>query len=147
MKTVYSSIHLHEVLLAKTILDSVDIKSVIAEENIAAIAPHLILAIGGIRLMVGDNNYDTAKQILDECFKNTSMSLEREMVQHPVNIYKCPKCDSENIRILKTHLKLPSLIISLLLMYPIPIRKKCCQCKNCGEYWGIKLTCFPDYDK
>lgn len=83
---------LPEALVAKSILDSAEIKSFLADENLVRLGFHLDL-LGGAKLMVCAEDAETAKKLLEE-------KIPEKITVTGVGEYaqpRCPQCGSLDV--------------------------------------------------
>lgn len=137
MKNLYTSNKLIDIHTIQTILYQEKIKYFVADEQMTNILPHYSFALGGMRIMVNDEDYENAFEIINEYFNKNKKPVEK-YVKKNNETPKCPHCNSENISITKIPLKITSIFLSILFMIPIPIKKKYYQCNECKSYWDIK---------
>lgn len=119
--------------LVKNILEETDVFSFIENENITTANPFLANAVGGIRLMINENDFEKAKQILNEISPEESEAEETLEKQTIIETY-CPECNSTNTR--KEDVSAAAFVISILTLgFPIPFLKRKYHCFNCGHEW------------
>ncbi|MEP7318548.1 MAG: DUF2007 domain-containing protein [Panacibacter sp.] len=94
------------------------------DENIVTINPVLSNAVGGIKLMVADNQVEKAVEILNQ--------IREQKKQY----YSCPSCGSNNIELINTPRKAVNWISSILTWmlgsYAISI-EQIWHCFNCSK--------------
>ncbi|NOZ47010.1 MAG: DUF2007 domain-containing protein [Chlorobi bacterium] len=134
--TIITFILPHEAQIAKGRLESEGINTIIQNELTTQVNNFYSNAIGGVKLLINENDKEKAEQILiDGGFIIKSGHRKIEKVNEKfLEIDKCPYCGSKNYSKKKTPGLL--LIISLLLFWiPIPIFRKSYYCFNCEREW------------
>lgn|GEM_PF-102055 len=132
LKTFSSDISAH---LFKTRLESEGVECFILDENIVRLNSFYDLAVGGIRLQVRQEDFQRAKDLVEEWDDRPYLDEEdREL--------ECPKCQSTNVyagfKSFKTAAGWLTLAISLLLViYPF-YTKTVFRCKACGTEFDRK---------
>jgi hypothetical protein len=63
---VFTSLNIMEANLVKSLLESNNIQVFVIDENISRINPFYTSAVGGIKLVVPDNQIQMAQEVLDE---------------------------------------------------------------------------------
>ncbi|MBA3066634.1 DUF2007 domain-containing protein [bacterium] len=134
--TVFSSVFVVDVQLAKCVLDGEGIQSSITDYYIASIAPHYIPALSGIKLNVKEQDYQEAKKILDDYMGKIQKPANKK-AENTVNKMKCPKCGSENV--IKTGAsKIWGLVIMAFGFMDGVLREPYLKCRDCGYKVKIK---------
>lgn len=122
--------------LAKSILDEHEIFSFIENEHITTANPFLTNAVGGIRLMINEQDKEKVAEILKldiEEEENTTDVIEEKQIATEKETL-CPKCNSTNNR--KEDVSAPAFVISILTLgFPIPFLKRKYHCFDCGHEW------------
>jgi hypothetical protein len=120
---------LPEAVLAKASLDSSDIKSYLADDNIIRLDWFISNLIGGVKLMVKPEDVEAANQILSQPIPEGIEYGDNEVFEQP----KCPTCHSLNISFeaLDKTLSYGSLWIGV----PIPVASPKWKCADCGAVW------------
>ena len=114
--------------LVRMRLDAEGIDSYLADENIVSIYPLYSGAIGGITLMVREEDAQAALQILE--------GVESEaFTRYESNQAICPACGSERVgdRPLSYLRTLVLTILTIGLFLPFFYRSR--KCKDCGHTW------------
>ena len=127
--TVRAFRDLPEAQLAKTILESANIKCFLADENLVRMDWFLSNAIGGVRLWVNEENYEAARTLLDT-------EIPQEFEVEGVGEYKqprCPKCESVDISF--QELNKPLTYLAFLINLAIPFKRRRWKCNCCGLVW------------
>lgn len=128
----------HEAHMAKTLLESEGIKTIIQDELTAQVNNFYSNAIGGVKVLVSENDYDRGIEILikggyidsSDIKKKTELIIENETIDKSV----CPFCNSKNIR-KKREPDILTIIIYFLLGAIFPIFKRTFICYDCHKEW------------
>ncbi len=114
-----------EANIALTKLQANDVPCFLTNEQMNNLLWHMTFAMGGIRLMVQEEDFEKANRILSIDPIQITNESNGEIV--------CPNCRSNNINYgsLKSKPSLFGLILSLLFFLPAPITKKGYHCFNC----------------
>jgi len=123
MKTVARVMWIHEADLIKSKLELHGISAFIPDEGMATANPLLGNAIGGIRVQVGDDDYEEAREIIGE---------KVEPVEKGDLI--CPSCDSDDTEAGQWS-KRAFFVGILLLGIPFFWLKRENTCRACGHRW------------
>jgi putative signal transducing protein len=121
---------LPEALLARTSLESAGIECFLADENIVRMDWFWSNLLGGVKLLVHNEDAEAAVQILEapapEVFDAGGIPYERP---------RCPECNS-----LEIHFEefTPFAYVSTYLGVPIPLHRKGWRCHSCGHEWQIE---------
>ena len=126
LRTFSSDISAH---LLKTRLESEGVDCFILDENIVRLNSFYDLAVGGIRLQVREEDFQRAKELIEEWEARPYLDEEDHAL-------KCPSCQSTAVyagfKSFKTAAGWLTLAISLLLVvYPF-FTKTVFRCKECG---------------
>ena len=119
----------HEAHIAKASLDSVGIKSYIADEYTVNSQWLYSNAIGGVRLMVSESDAEEAIQMLSSDFSHL---LDSEAAIDEVKDV-CPNCGSTDLSAF-TKGKRPAFLVFILLGFPLFFYKHGYKCNQCGEF-------------
>jgi hypothetical protein len=126
-----------EALVAKSMLDSAGIESFLSDENLVRLDWFYSNLIGGIKLMVREEDAETARKLLEQ---NIPEKLEvagvGEYTQPP-----CPKCGSLDVSFDELNKKIAYPI--LFLGIPVPVNHKGGKCHACGHEWESKGEASP----
>ncbi len=119
-----------EAMIAKSILDSAGIESFLGDENLVRLDWFYSNLIGGIKLMVREEDAETARKLLEE-------NIPEKFDVTGVGEYtqpRCPQCGSMDVSFdgLNKQIAYPGLFLSL----PIPVNRKGGKCHACGHEWG-----------
>lgn len=120
---------LPEALLAKGCLESAGIPCFLRDDNMVRLDWFISNFIGGIKLCVRPEDFQTARQLLDEPI------LEGLYVEG-VGLYeqpRCPNCQSLDINF--HELDRPIAYLSAFLRVPIPLQRKGWRCHTCNAEW------------
>ena len=118
--------------LAKNILEENGISSFIENEHITTANPFLTNAVGGIRLMINENNAEHVGQLLNETISEETNETSQE--NEIATDVRCPKCNSINTR--QEDVSAAAFVISIFTLgFPIPFLKRKHHCFDCGHEW------------
>lgn len=128
--------------IAKSMLDSAGIESFLVDDNLIGLHWFYSNAVGGIKLLVRQEDADTANKLLDQ---NVPANFNVEGVgefEQP----RCPRCQSSDVAFdgLDKHITYGLLFFSL----PIPMANKGWKCHACGHTWkddGNPQTSVPGH--
>jgi hypothetical protein len=123
-------------------LDSAGIESFLVDDNLIGLDWFYSNAVGGIKLLVRQEDADTANKLLDQ---NVPAKFNVEGMgefEQP----RCPRCQSSDVAFdgLDKHITYGLLFFSL----PIPITNKGWKCHACGHTWkddGNPQTSVPGH--
>jgi hypothetical protein len=118
-----------EALLAKSMLDSAGIESFLGDENLVRLDWFYSNLVGGIKLMVREEDAETARALLE---KNIPEKLEVAGVgeyAQPV----CPKCGSLDVSFDELNKQIA--YTGFFLGVPIHVNHKGGKCHACGHGW------------
>ena len=118
-----------EALVAKSMLDSAGIESFLSDENLVRLDWFYSNLVGGIKLMVREEDAETARTVLE---RNIPEKLEvtgvGEFVQPP-----CPRCGSLDVAFDGLDKKIA--YTGFFLKIPIHVNLKGGKCHACGHEW------------
>ena len=119
-----------EAMIAKSMLDSAGIESFLSDENLVRLDWFYSNLVGGIKLMVREEDAETARKLLEE-------NIPEKFDVTGVGEYtqpRCPQCGSMDVSFdgLNKQIAYPGLFLSL----PIPVNRKGGKCHACGHEWG-----------
>ncbi|GEM76179.1 putative signal transducing protein [Vibrio sagamiensis] len=120
----------HEAQMAKSSLESANVRCVIADEHTINTQWLYSNAIGGVRLFVDEENVQLAQQILNTDFSqclNDEISIEEK--QGDI----CPVCGSDDLSPY-TQGKRPAFVVFILLGFPLFFYKQGYKCNQCGVF-------------
>jgi len=120
---------LPEATVAKGLLDSVGIESVLADDNLIRLDWLYSNFLGGVKLLTRRKDAELAKTLLEQ---GALEQFEVEGVGH-YEQPRCPKCGSMDISLDGLHK--PASYASLLVNVPIPIVDAGWRCHSCGHGW------------
>jgi transposase-like protein len=115
--------------MAKSIFDSAGIEGSLIDDNIVRIDWFYSNLVGGIKLMVRQEDAEEALKLLDEAApEKFALDGTSEYTQP-----RCPKCDSMDVSLdgLDRRASYASLFFSL----PIPVTQKGWKCHACDHSW------------
>jgi len=122
------AVHAH---LAKALLAANGIHAFVADDGIVAANPLLSQAIGGVRLLVRDEDAPAAIRILKQSARSGD---QMDGLQGTAENTECPRCHSTATHFEKYWLRLLALTW-LLLGIPLPFVLKRWRCDRCGYTW------------
>lgn len=119
-----------EAMIAKSMLDSAGIESFLSDENLVRLDWFYSNLVGGIKLMVREEDAEAARKLLEE-------SIPEKFDVAGVGEYaqpQCPKCKSLDVSFdgLNKQIAYAGL---LFLGLPIPVNRKGGKCHTCGHEW------------
>jgi hypothetical protein len=120
---------LPEALLAKGSLDSCGIESVLADDNVVRVDWLWSNLLGGVKLLVGAENVETANEILNQPIPENFDIGGFEDYQQP----RCPRCESLDVSF--EELYKPIAYGSLFVGLPLPVHRKGWICQSCRYTW------------
>jgi len=145
---VITTIYPHEAHLIEGFLNSHGIETSLKDEITVQLNTAYSNAVGGIKILVSDSDYDKSIQLLKDGGyitdpgKNEDNDQQVFLVEYTTNHKNCPFCNSDHITIKKkpnTFSFIISLLISLLLFATIaPIYKSIYKCFDCDKEWKYK---------
>jgi len=130
MKIVKTYIYSHLAHLDIAKLSDEGIEAIIRDDNIVSINPIIAQAVGGIKILVQDNDYDKALEILNT---NDYDNLKNEFKEESNLQRKCAKCGSVNI--FQKGSWLTGLIFLVLMFIPLTTKKSTYVCLDCSNKW------------
>lgn len=120
-------VHAH---LAKALLEANGIRAFVADDGIATVNLLFSKAIGGVRLLVRDQDALAARRILEQSARPRDQGGSRGAAENP----QCPRCHSAATHFEKYGLRLLALTW-LLLGIPFPFVLRRWRCERCGYTW------------
>ncbi|MFH1230962.1 MAG: hypothetical protein V1709_05635 [Planctomycetota bacterium] len=127
--TVAECIHLIDAQAVQMRLESEDIESYMADENIVLFDPLYSPAVDGVKIQVKSSDVPKALKVL-----NTKPEvIEEKQEEYKGTGESCPKCSSYNIYPYKYFFGWLSVISALLFGLPIPRRRM--YCFSCKHKW------------
>ena len=119
-----------EAMIAKSMLDSAGIECFLGDENLVRIDWFYSNLVGGIKLMVREEDGETARKLLEE-------NIPEKFDVTGVGEYaqpRCPQCGSLDVSFdaLNKQIAYPGLFLNL----PIPVNRRGGKCHACGHEWG-----------
>jgi DNA-directed RNA polymerase subunit RPC12/RpoP len=143
-KTILTFTYPHEAHMAKGYLESEGIETLIQDEMTAQVNNFYSNAIGGVKILIKDKDYDEGLKVLQKGgYINKENEKENFIIEtYPVNSktdkLKCPYCGSENIEKAKKP-NILSVIIVLILNAFFPIFRHYYHCFECNKNWNFKI--------
>jgi hypothetical protein len=114
--------------IAKASLDSVGIPAFIADEHTINMQWLYSNAMGGVRLLVAEEDAEQAKNILQTDFSD---SVDTSCASSPE---KCPKCHSEDVAPY-TQGKKSAFLVFILAGFPLFFYQHGLKCNQCQHFW------------
>lgn len=117
-----------EANIALSKLQANDIPCFLTNELTNDMLWHMSQAMGGIKLMVHEDNFDKAQEVL--------LEQPLEVLEDDNSNIQCPNCGSTNVKFgTQTKLKYDwlGLLVSIIIFSPAPISNKGYHCFKCGE--------------
>jgi len=119
-----------EAMIAKSMLDSAGIESFLSEENLVRLDWFYSNLVGGIKLMVREEDAEAARKLLEENIpERFDVAGVGEYAQP-----RCPKCGSLDVSFDELNRQIA--YTGLFLGIPIPVNRKGGKCQACGHEWG-----------
>jgi hypothetical protein len=143
LKTLISFTYPHEAHMAKGYLESNGIESILKDEMTVSVNNFYSNAVGGIKLLVNDSNYENGIQLLKDAGYISDNKTKDSFV---INVIKndkakdekiCPFCKSENIgknKIVSIWIIPVYAILGLLF----PIFRSTYKCFDCDKEWRFQ---------
>jgi len=121
-------LNVQEAQLAKSLLESAGIVCFLADENTVRMDWLWSNAIGGVKLLVRQEDAAAAADLLDQSQAETT-DAEGEGEEQP----RCPRCGSSDasFRPLKRRAAYASVAIGI----PVPFKHAAWKCHECGHAW------------
>lgn len=125
-----------EAQLARGKLESVGIRSTLADDNLVAMDWYYTNAVGGVKLQVMPADVAVAREALAEVRAARTERESQGSVDEPMEAGEpvCPKCGSADVYYERFSRKLAFLSM-LLLRVPLPFLKQKWSCEACGHTW------------
>lgn len=118
-------------------LESEGVETMLKDELTTQVHNFYSNAVGGVKVMVREDDYEKAQQILrNGGYIEFEKQIKIELVPLSASTDKkrCPFCQSENIGKQKKP-NVMMLVVSLILGMIIPIFKRTDRCFDCGKEW------------
>lgn len=128
---VYS--HPFEADIAQSHLQAIGIEAHVFTENIVQMNWLYSNAVGGIRLLVPEEQLLEARKILEEVESQTEDSYKTEEEDYP-----CPKCGSAHTLYIDLAYKRWTYFLWLTLKIPLMRSRHRMKCNDCGHIWKAK---------
>ncbi len=122
MQVIASYTKMEDAHLAVSMLQGSGVEAWLRDEATANLYWLYSNAIGGVKVEVADEDVERAREIL-------------ELPKEASGLLKCPKCDSENIKLRQMNLLFALGLIFLSLI--LPHRKNKADCLDCGESFEV----------
>ncbi len=119
-----------EAMVAKSMLDSAGIESFLADENLVNLSWFYSNLIGGMKLMVREEDAETARKLLEE---KTPEKFDVDGVGEYVQP-RCPKCGSMDVGFDEVD-KQSAHVAMALVGVPLIRTHKGGTCHTCGHEW------------
>jgi len=147
-KTAITLTYPHEAHIVKGYLESEGINSVVEDDLTAQVNNFYSNAIGGVKVLINDVDYDKGIEILKKGgyinTENTAKEsgIELVYIDSPADIKKCPFCQSDNIGKKKGLHILPVILYFTFGFFGpmlfIPIYKITYSCFDCEKVWKYR---------
>ncbi len=128
----------HEAHLAQLYLNSEGIETMLKDEFTVQVYGFYSNAIGGVKLMVNENEYEQALALLQSGGYVVNHPVADRILQVPVvakaDRKHCPFCKSDNIEINKEP-NIVMVILYLIIGAIFPFFKSSYKCFDCGKQW------------
>ena len=126
-----------DALMAKSMLDSAGIESILSDENLVRLDWFYSNLVGGIKLMVHEEDAETARKVLQQ---NIPEKLEVSGVGEYAQP-ACPKCGSLDVSF--DELDKQIAYTGFFLSVPIHVNRKGGKCHACGYEWDPESEPSP----
>jgi hypothetical protein len=127
-------VHIVDALIAKSVLDSAGIESILSDDNLIRMDWFVSNAVGGVKLIVRHEDLEAAASLLDqETPGKFDLSGIGEYEQP-----KCPQCGSMDITLDELDKQVKG--VALFLKLPLRITNKGWTCHSCGNRWPEEET-------
>ena len=131
MKILKTHLYAHLAHLDIAKLSDEDIEAMLKDENIVAIDPIYANAVGGIKIIVKDDEYERALKVLNT---NEFNYLQDAFPDEPISgQIKCKNCSSINV--FQKGSWLVGLIFLILTFAPFTTKKSNYVCLDCSHKW------------
>lgn len=143
-KTILTFTYPHEAHMAKGFLESEGIETLIQDEMTAQVNNFYSNAIGGVKILVKDKDFEESVVILQKGGylnrENTEANtvIETYYISSKTEITKCPYCGSENIAVARKP-NILSVIIVFIVNAFLPIFNRYYHCFECRKQWRFKM--------
>ena len=117
-------------IVARGVLQSAGIESFLADENTVRMDWFWSNMIGNMRLLVKEEDADSASEILDQPIPE---NFELGEGEQPFEQPKCPKCGSLDIQFESWDRGVG--LTTAAVIAPLPIRRNAWKCNTCGVRW------------
>lgn len=117
----------YEAQIAKSNLESAGIPAYVADENTINMQWLYSNALGGVRVMVAERDFNQAQALLAKDFTD---ALAAEV---QIDEILCPKCNSKDLEPYSKG-KRPAFLAFLLIDFPLFRVRHGYQCKTCGHF-------------
>lgn len=139
----------HEAHLVKGYLESYGIEIILQDEFTSQLAIYYSSAIGGVKLLIRDSDYQQGIQLLKDGGYLTDEDCQKEdkieivLADKTTNKEICPFCSSDNIAINKKPGVFAAVVCALInLIFFIgaifPFIKSSFKCFDCGKEWKYR---------
>ncbi|MCX6853679.1 MAG: DUF2007 domain-containing protein [Verrucomicrobia bacterium] len=127
MLTIAKFSKVEEAHMLRLRLEAGGVRAFIPDENVVQMHWLYSNAIGGVRVQIAEDDFDRAKEILED------PGIEPENTVMPA----CPQCQSTNTAPDELPRRL-SFLSLLLLGFPFMYSKTKWKCGQCGHVWDLK---------
>ena len=129
LKVIAAFTKIHEAYFAKNQLEMEEIESFIFDEHIIGVHPFYSNAVGGVKLVVHESEFENGNVIVKKFQEKQREYLEA--ISH-----RCPNCDSTNIRKKTTFHIILNIIFILIFNFLWVIFYRKNKCRDCGHRQG-----------
>lgn len=139
-KIIITFTYPHEAHMVKGYLESEGIESIIQDEMTAQVNNFYSNAIGGVKILVNEADYEQGIKILKKggYINEETITVEKKIeiisIEKETDKSHCPFCKSENIGKNKG-LNVIAIFLYIVLSIFFPISKEKYQCFDCGKEW------------
>lgn len=140
-QTVITFTQPHEAHMAKSVLESEGIETLIQDEFVAQVHNFYSNAIGGVKLKIKDHDLEKGISVLQRGGYIKPENEEKRNIEYvplssTINKSICPFCQSDNIG-RKNVVNILTVILYFLLGALFPIFKRSHVCYDCNKLWKL----------
>lgn len=126
----------HEAYLDLAKLQDEQIHAFLKNDTMVSIAPHFSNAVGGVLLVVPEEQWEAANELLSTSHNSQHLLENLFPGVSAENVTTCPKCGSANV--FQGRSIVSGILIWLISTLPVSIRKNRFHCSSCDYAWAQK---------